>query len=160
MQRIRKMNRRKLILWIIGLGILGYLVVEVGQFVVLGFPDNPPATYEVQWYSPRTEELWTRACADCHSNDTEWTWYSYVAPMSVLVIRDVNEGREKLNVSTGNFEEAHEIEEEIEEGKMPPAPYLLVHPTADLTDAEKQELIAGLVATFSIEDERQRDDDD
>ena len=33
-----------------------------------------------------------RSCRDCHSNDTVWPWYSRIAPVSWLVVRDVTEG--------------------------------------------------------------------
>ncbi|MDQ7027738.1 MAG: heme-binding domain-containing protein [Anaerolineae bacterium] len=141
-------NRGKITLWVVGCLILGYLVVGVGQFVVLGFPDNPPVEYTVQWDSPRTEELWNRACRDCHSNETVWPWYSYVAPTSMLVVYHVNEGRESLNVSTDDVGEASDVGSQIRKDKMPPEQYIWLHPTAQLTDAEKDELIMGLLTTF------------
>src|SRR4029453_16044165 len=40
-----------------------------------------------------------RSCKDCHSNETRWPGYGYVAPMSWLLVRDVDEGRNHLNFS-------------------------------------------------------------
>lgn len=40
-----------------------------------------------------------RSCRDCHSNDTEWRWYSRVAPASWLMERGVSEGRKVVNFS-------------------------------------------------------------
>ena len=60
---------------------------------------NPPVLQEPNWDSPQTRDLASRACFDCHSNETTWPWYSNVAPVSWLVQRDVDEGREKLNFS-------------------------------------------------------------
>jgi hypothetical protein len=40
--------------------------------------------------------------------------------------------------------ELGEISRIIQEGEMPPAKYLLMHPDARLTDAEKGQLITGL----------------
>lgn len=111
---------------------------------------NPPVISEPQWDSPRTRELFTRSCADCHSNETVWPWYSNVAPMSWLVQRDVDEGRENFNISTGSGE-ADESAEKVSEGEMPLRPYLLLHPDANLSAAEKLELIQGLLATFGGE---------
>jgi mono/diheme cytochrome c family protein len=108
---------------------------------------NPPVVTEPQWDSPRTRELFTRACADCHSNETVWPWYSNLAPVSWLVQRDVDEGREKFNISTGRGE-ADEAAEKVSGGEMPLGPYMLLHPEANLTASEKQELIQGLLATF------------
>ena len=37
-----------------------------------------------------------KACADCHSNETVWPWYSNIAPVSWLVETQVHEGRAAL----------------------------------------------------------------
>lgn len=109
---------------------------------------NPPVVREPQWDSPRTRELAVRACYDCHSNETVYPWYSMIAPISLLIAHDVKEGREELNFSEPPWGETHEAAEEVEEGEMPLAIYLPLHPEAKLSDAEKQELIDGLHATF------------
>lgn len=121
---------------------------------------NPPVTGEPAWDSPATRELAKRTCFDCHSNETEWPWYSNVAPVSWLVQRDVNEGREKLNFSEWDRPQKHadEAAKEVREGEMPMWIYLPTHPEARLTDAEKQQLIAGLEATFGTESESHGDD--
>ena len=63
------------------------------QFVPYGHPaPNPPTRREPNWDSPRTRELVARACFDCHSNQTRYPWYSYVAPVSWLVAHDVQGG--------------------------------------------------------------------
>ena len=48
---------------------------------------------------PEVEAILARSCNDCHSNGTEWPWYSNVAPVSFFVINHVNEGRRHLNFS-------------------------------------------------------------
>jgi hypothetical protein len=40
-----------------------------------------------------------RACGNCHSNHTDWPWYSHVAPVSWWITQHVREGREKLDFS-------------------------------------------------------------
>ena len=114
---------------------------------------NPAVVAEPAWDSPRTRELFFRACGDCHSHQTVWPWYSNIAPVSWLVQHDVEEGRSKLNVSLwGQGEqEADEAGEQIEEGNMPLPVYLITHPEADLTPAEKEELIRGLEISFDEE---------
>lgn len=112
---------------------------------------NPQAVSNVKWDTPQTKELFMRACADCHSNDTLWPWWTKVAPGSWLVYRDVKEGREKFNMSDltrfnvdreDRFD--REIAETIQEGSMPPWYYVILHPNALLNDQEKQTLIDGL----------------
>lgn len=115
---------------------------------------NPPVTGTPQWDSPKTEELFNRACKDCHSNQTAWPWYSNVAPVSWVTGLDVKIGRAKFNVSEWGREgknKGDEAAEETREGKMPPWFYLPAHPEAKLTPSEKEELVKGLVATFGEE---------
>ena len=111
---------------------------------------NPPVVREPDWDRPRTRELAVRACFDCHSNETRWPWYSHVAPVSWLLQRDVNEGRRVVNFSEWHrpYEEASESAETVTEGEMPPWYYVIVHPPAELTPEEKEDLVRGLTATF------------
>lgn len=106
---------------------------------------NPPVTKEPAWNSPGTRELVRRACFDCHSNQTGWRWYSYVAPVSWLVARDVNQGRRHLNFTEWDHPQRHakDVAEQVKEGEMPLWFYLPLHPSAKLTDAEKLALIDG-----------------
>ncbi len=114
---------------------------------------NPPVVAEPAWDSPRTRELFFRACADCHSNQTKWPWYSRIAPVSWLVVKDVERGREHLNASEWQREQkdAREAAEEVREGSMPLPIYLPAHPEARLDAVEKADLIRGLEATFGAE---------
>lgn len=115
---------------------------------------NPAVVAEPQWDSLRTRELFMQTCGDCHSNETIWPWYSYVAPVSWLVQRDVDEGRKKFNISEWNRrQEGDEAYEVFKEGEMPLRPYLLLHPEARLADQDADELARGLLATFGGEDD-------
>jgi hypothetical protein len=132
------------------LGIIIALIV-VGLLIQLiplpGRGNNPPVVAEPAWDSPQTRTLAKRACFDCHSNETVWPWYSYVAPVSWLVYNDTMAGRRRLNFSewtSGSLRRTGEIAEVIQSGKMPPAIYLPMHPSALLTAGEKQQLITGL----------------
>jgi hypothetical protein len=118
---------------------------------------NPPVRQEPVWDSPQTRALAARACYDCHSNETAWPWYSNVAPLSWLVQRDVDQGRQVLNFSEWDRpqEEADEAAETVEERTMPPANYLALHPQANLSAAERQALIQGLEATLEGEEEEE-----
>lgn len=127
------------------------------QFVPYGRDhSNPPVQGEPSWDSPETRTLVERACFDCHSNETDWPWYSHVAPASWLVQRDVMQGRETLNFSEWpqNGDEASEAAEAVQEGEMPMAIYTWLHPEARLSDAERQRLVQGLRATFGTETSR------
>jgi Haem-binding domain len=144
-----RVMKKKAILWVvIALVVVGLLI----QLVPLpGRGHNPAVVAEPNWDSPQTRLLVKRACFDCHSNETVWPWYSYVAPVSWLVYRDTMEGRSRLNFSDWNrgFQPGSgEMTRIIQEGEMPPAIYLPLHKDAQLTAAEKQQLITGLENTL------------
>ncbi len=131
------------------LGLLGVFVLI--QFVPYGRDHtNPPVSAEPNWDRPRTRALAADACFDCHSNLTDWPWYTNVAPMSWLVQRDVDQGRSTLNFTEWDRPQAEvdEVFEVISDGEMPPWNYTLTHRDARLSDAERRELIDGLRATF------------
>jgi hypothetical protein len=126
--------------------VVGSVLLVASQFVPVS-RTNPPVENDVSAPEP-VAQLLRRACYDCHSNETVWPWYSRVAPMKFLVVRDVNEGREHLNFSTWNRldaakrDEAFEhIADEVTEGNMPLGIYLPAHPEARLADAERAAIV-------------------
>lgn len=140
---------KRIALIVLGVLVGGFLLI---QLVPYGRNhDNPPVIQEPNWDSPETRALAERACFDCHSNETVWPWYSNIAPVSWLTQHDTEEGRQILNFSewgvNGRRQETDEIGEAIQEGSMPMPMFLITHPEARLTDAEKQALIRGLAAT-------------
>ena len=110
-------SNRPIVKWtLLGLAALFALI----QIVPYGRDHtNPSGGHPIKWDSARTQRLMRGACMDCHSNETEWPWYSNVAPVSWLVQNDVDEGRRGLNLSTGD-PEVDEMIETIREGSMPP----------------------------------------
>ncbi len=133
------------------LGIIIILFIGI-QFVPYGKDHtNPKSISEPQWDKPKTRTTFFKLCGDCHSNETTWPIYSNVAPVSWLVQNDVDEGREKLNVSMWNVQErnkGNDAAHEYEEGDMPPWIYTLPRPQTKLPQSEKEEFINGLKATF------------
>lgn len=111
---------------------------------------NPPVVSEPSWDSAQTRALVARACMDCHSNQTAWPWYSNIAPFSWSVQHDVDEARQRLNFSEWGQrrQDTDDIYAVIKNGEMPPFQFLIMHPEARLTDAEKQTLIQGFQATL------------
>lgn len=98
--------------------------------------------------SAEVARLLKASCYDCHSNESKYPWYAYVAPVSFLLQNHIQEGRSKVNFSTWGNTSAHdqsealeEIPETIAEGEMPLWDYNLMHPEARLSAAEKQTLI-------------------
>lgn len=157
--RVGRLLRHPLLGWLAVAAVVGFGLI---QLVPYGRDhDNPPVTAEPAWDSPQTRELVHAACIDCHGNETRWPWYANVAPMSWLLQSDVDRGRDELNFSRWDDEDARESGEDIVEsildGDMPPARYLPLHPEARLDPAEQQALVDGIVATLGLDDD---DNDD
>jgi hypothetical protein len=138
---------------VVGAVVVVSLVLFVAAQLVPVSRDNPPAKTTIKWDSSQTEQLWQRACADCHSNTTQWPWpwYASFAPSSWLLAIHVNNARQRFNSSDTSSVPAfmasqfpNEAQQQINMGAMPPADYLILHPAARLSDSEKQQLIQGL----------------
>ena len=110
------------------------ILLIVVQFVPRGAGrDNPPSAAVISG-PPEVVEILRRACFDCHSNETRWPLYSYVAPMSWLVTADVAGARSRLSFSDweglrSGFQKrfARKIVERVEVGEMPLWQYRTVH---------------------------------
>ena len=92
---------------------------------------------------PEVAAVLRRSCMDCHSNQTTWPWYSYVAPVSWLVERDVHGGRDRLNLSEWREYPLKQrqklladIATVVKNREMPLPQYVTVHRHAGLSDAE------------------------
>jgi mono/diheme cytochrome c family protein len=150
---------RTLLKWS-GLGVAALLIVA--QAVPYGRShDNPPVIQEPAWDSAATRAQVVKSCFACHSNETEWPWYSNIAPMSWLIQKDVDGGRRELNFSEWNRQQdGTDAAEVVRDGEMPMWQYTILHPGAKLSDAEKEKLAQGLEATFGVRSGRDRRDRD
>ena len=130
-----KYKKCKVVFWII-------VVIAVGiQFIPVN-RTNPPVIGEIE----APEEIMAilhRSCFDCHSNETKWPWYSYVAPVSWLVESDVKVGRGNVNFSEWNEYsqklqnlKRYKIGKEVDEGEMPLWYYVPLHSEAKLSQAD------------------------
>jgi hypothetical protein len=88
------------------------------------------------------------SCYDCHSSETKWRWYSYVAPFSWYVARDVNAGRASLNFSEWPQDDPRRVRkrwrhiaDEVEDGEMPLPIYTRIHPQTGLNERQRAELV-------------------
>jgi hypothetical protein len=85
------------------------------------------------------------SCKNCHSNETAWPWYSYVAPVSWVVAHDVQRARKMLNLSEWGTYSAQRREDKLEEiceqvtkGEMPDRKYVIFHREARVTPQERE----------------------
>jgi hypothetical protein len=133
------------------------LYIVIGGLVLFGLIQlvpidrtNPPTTLEPKWSTPEARTLVKEHCFQCHSNETEWPWYSYIAPASWLIKWDVVNARDQFNFSEWDRSpgELNEMTRVIERGSMPPLQYTLFHPNSKLDAQQKQTLIDALTASL------------
>ncbi len=133
------------------------LITLVIFFIIIQFIPNelPEGSFDetkdllyLEQVPENIQAILKTSCYDCHSNQTEYPWYSHVAPVSWLVIRDIREGRDEVNFSDwGNLKRRSKIKvlsniaDEIKSGEMPLPIYLIIHRNAKLNDQQQEELI-------------------
>ena len=142
------MNKKTLVLTLL-VGTAGIFLLL--QLIPFGHGHtNPPVISEPKWSSPEARALVKEHCFQCHSNETEWTWYSNIAPGSWLIAMDVIEGRSEFNFSDWNNHpgELDEMVRKIRRGKMPPIQYWIFHPGARLNTQQKEDLIGALESSI------------
>ena len=125
--------------------IVFIVVVLIGiQFIPIE-RTNPPVPSEID-APANIKAIFKKACYDCHSNETNWAWYTKVAPASFLAVKDVEDGRKHLNFSEwGNYTNKtqkmkEEIWDEVREEQMPPWQYKIFHSDKVLTQDEKDQV--------------------
>ena len=106
---------------------------------------SPAAILTDEAVPGQVRRLLAQKCGDCHSNNTRWPLYSLVAPVSWLVEHDVASGRTHLNFSSweqygidARIDLLGKVGTQLRQEKMPLRGYLLLHPEARLSEAERE----------------------
>ena len=129
------------------LKLLGLLLAAAFLALQVRQPDrtNPPsdpaeAIGRHLTVPPDVQAILDRSCRDCHSHDTRWPLYSYIAPISWEVGEHVAAGRQELNFSTWGQYDAEAAQDlllamcrQVRAGDMPLPQYLRFHPSARLS---------------------------
>ncbi len=94
------------------------------------------------------QQILKKACYDCHSNTTQYPWYSNIQPVAWWLKDHIDEGKEELNFSefgkrplANQAKKLKKLAKELEEGEMPLDSYTWMHKEAILTESEKNTLI-------------------
>jgi hypothetical protein len=89
---------------------------------------------------PEVQTILKQSCNNCHSNTTEYPWYTNIQPVGWWLQSHVNDGKRHLNFEEfGSYPEKkakhkfEEIEDAVTEGWMPLKSYLILHADAKLT---------------------------
>ena len=94
------------------------------------------------------------SCYDCHSNGTNYPWYTNIQPIGLWMNHHVNEGKEELNFSEfeayslkRKLHKLEEIKEMVDASEMPLPSYLWIHGEAELSAEQKAVLSKWVVET-------------
>lgn len=139
---------KKILKWALIILGVAFILIQVVRPAKTNPPvDESRTIVSVAQVPAEISAIMERSCNDCHTHKTRWPWYSEIAPVSWYLVHDVNHGREHLNLSdwaaydkSRALRKLDEICEEVEKGAMPPNAYLLLHPSAKLSDADKKAL--------------------
>lgn len=138
---------KRILLW--GVTALGAAGLGI-QFVPVqrtNPPLDPARAVEAHLdIAPPVRAILDRSCHDCHSNQTQWPWYSYIAPASWMVTKDVIKAREIMNFSEWSEQAGVKLEKavgllmasctDVTVGRMPKPEYVFLHSRAALNEAD------------------------
>jgi hypothetical protein len=136
---------------LIGIGILLLLV----QFIRPartnshgGVASGPDDISHVVHVPADVQQILHTSCNDCHSNYTNYPWYTNIQPVGLWLDHHVDEGVDELNFSEfatykrkRQLHKLDEIVEMIEEHEMPLSSYILIHTEAKLSDIQAKLLV-------------------
>ncbi|TZF93219.1 cytochrome C [Chryseobacterium panacisoli] len=136
---------KKIIFWI----LVGFALIQFFPIDRTNKPINSAANFVDARKTPeKIRTLLKNACYDCHSNETVYPKYAFIAPVSWSVKSHVNEGREHLNFSTWETYNKDLKEnmitksiQTIQSKAMPMPGYIVYHKEANLSEAERALLI-------------------
>lgn len=115
----------------------------------LGYGQDITANFTKVYNVPKNVKTILRtSCYDCHSNYTNYPWYSNIQPARFFMESHIKEGKEELNFSEyGNYSQRKQnsklkaISKQIKLNEMPLASYTLIHKNAILSSSQKQEVM-------------------
>ena len=120
---------------------VGFLAIQLYRPAKVNPATNPAE--EIAGLPENVDKIFQKSCNDCHTNNTNWRWYSNIAPVSWKMVEHVEEGRKELNFSIWNTYEMKrkdhkldEICEQVDTREMPLPSYLWVHWDLKLSDDE------------------------
>ena len=139
--------------------LLGLLVV----FIIIQFiqparnksdqvlPTDLTKTFQVP---ENVHSILLSACYDCHSNNTNYPWYSRIQPFGWMLANHIRKGKAELNFSDfGSYSKRRQISKmngianSVKEGSMPLSSYRVMHKEARLSNDEKALLIDWAIKT-------------
>ena len=141
---------KKIIKKILFIGLIIFLLMQLYQPARNeSFEQDITANFTKVYNVPKNVEAIVRtSCYDCHSNNTNYPWYSNIQPVRFFMEHHIKEAKEDLNFSEwGNYSKRKQenkldrIVKQIKSDEMPLASYTLIHKNARLTTVQKEEIM-------------------
>lgn len=125
--------------------VIVLLAIQLYRPAKINPPENQAKTLKANTQMPSdVAQTIDRSCNDCHSYRTTWPRYSNVAPVSWIIVDDVNEGRRHVNFSDWGSYSAErqqrklgDICDEVKDGGMPLRQYTWMHNGSKLTQQQR-----------------------
>jgi hypothetical protein len=146
------MKRKRILLGI----VLFFVLIQFIRIDKTNPPVDPKLDFAAATHAPAEVVSVIRgACYDCHSDESQYPWYSNVAPVSWWIKGHKNDAMEHFNFSTLGILNPEDLKwalgtaaDEIREKNMPLKSYTWMHPEARLSD-EQRALLATWLTTFT-----------
>lgn len=130
-----------LLKWLIGI----LVVMQIISFLFVSFPKNIATNPNKEIKAPKEiMALFKVSCYDCHSNHTNYPWYTKISPLSFQIARHVDLGRKWLNFSKWEEYSDKQKDEKLEHiykavhTVMPLSGYVMFHPKAALSQEQRK----------------------
>ena len=136
----------------IKIGILALLIVAIAIQFIQPAPNENGQVLETDIIKVFEVPIEVQAtlktsCYNCHSNNTQYPWYSKIQPGGWWMASHIKKGKSELNFDEfGSYSKRRQqsklksIANTIEDGTMPLPSYTIIHRNAILSDGDKTNL--------------------
>jgi hypothetical protein len=141
---------KKIIKRIVVVGFILFLLMQLYQPAYNSDSGQVLPTHFTKIYNvpANVQTILQTSCYDCHSNNTNYPWHSYIQPVRMLMESHIKNGKKDLNFSEfGNYSNRKQISKleaiskQIKSNEMPLSSYTFIHKNAILSSSQKQEVI-------------------
>ena len=141
---------KKIIKKILFIGLIIFLLMQLYQPARNnGFEQDITADFTKVYNVPKNVEVVLRtSCYDCHSNNTNYPWYSTIQPVLFFMGNHIKEGKENLNFNEwGKYSKRRQnsklesISKQIQSDQMPLTSYTVLHKNTVLNTNQKELVI-------------------
>lgn len=143
----------------IKIGLLALLIVAIAIQFIQSAPNKNEQVLETDITKiivvPKdVQAILKTSCYDCHSNNTQYPWYSKIQPGGWWMASHIKDGKSELNFNEfGSYSKRRQqsklksIASTLEDGTMPLSSYLLIHKNAKLDKKDKTLLLSWIKTT-------------